>query len=416
MWQGIERRPGPALAIISGLRLRGQLDVGKLTDAWNMVIARHETLRTALCMEHGQLTQVIADRLRVPIEVTRVSGLAECDEISRQEVDRRFPLDQRPLARLRLLRLADDDHIALLLVHHIIADARTLEVLVRDLAVCYGAVVSGTEPVLPALSVQWSDFASWHARRLAGARGAELTAYWSERMAGALPAELPTDVEPGDETPEEAQLGGMVNMPVGCSLFAELWKTAKKRHTTLYTVGLVAFAVLLARNSGQQDIGVNAPISYRDRTELRDLVADFSNDVIVRVDLSANPTWDELIRRTHDQVVRDFLHNDLPPHLLAPHLDGTDLMERMAQVQFTAEREPEIVEKALGLRVERVNPPRQYVLRPLSLRLRHDDQDAFVLLRYRANRFTHARAEQLATDYIALLGELAAQQHRRVFD
>jgi condensation domain-containing protein len=415
MWQAIHQQPGPALAIVSGLRLHGPLDVATLTQAWNMVIARHETLRTALRVENGRLTQVIAEHLAVSVEVTDLVDMAGFDEISRHEVDRPFPLEERPLARLRLLRLAHDDHIALLLVHHIIAEARTLEVIVRDLAVCYHAAVSGTEPVLPELPVQWPDFAAWHAERLAGTRGAELIGYWSARMAGAVPAILPTDIEPlADEPPRQAQLGGMVITPVGKQLFARVWDVAKAHHTTLYTVGLVAFAVLLARHSGQRDIGMNAPISYRDRTELRDLVADFSNDVIVRVDLSANPTFGALIRATRDQVVRDFAYHDLPPHLLAPHLDEPGLVGRMAQVQFTAEREPEIVEQVGGLRVERVNPPRQYVLRPLSLRFRHDDEDAVVLIRYRANRFTAARVERLAADYVALLGELTGQQDRRV--
>jgi hypothetical protein len=329
-------------------------------------------------------------------------------------VDRPFPLDQRPLSRLSLFRLAADDHLGLLLTHHIICDARAQEVLARDLAACYLACAAGAEPVLPPLPVQWADFAAWHRRRLAGPRGAEELAYWSRRMSGAVPALLPADVEPPPhQGPRDAQRGDMLITAVPPDLFAAVSKLTRTYRTTFYTVGLVAFAVLLARRSGQRDIGVNAPISYRDRVELHDLVADFSNDVIVRTDLSGAPTFDDLLHNARSALSEDFARYDLPPHLLTPYLSDPELIRRMQHVQFTAEREVELPEQTGPLRIEPVIPPRQYVLRPLSVRFRHDDDHAILIARYRTNRFTRQRAAELVAEYLGLLGEMAADPRRR---
>lgn len=416
MWREVTGKAGPPLAIVTGLRVHGLLDTSLLAEAWNAVVARHETLRTALVPDGGRLTQVISESLHVPLPIAPLTDPAEFDDMMRQEVDRPFPLDRPPLARLRLFRLASDDHLALLMIHHIISEARSFEVVVRDLAAFYIARAAGGEPELPELPVQWSDFAAWHRQRLAGPRGSKLIEYWSNRLSGAVPAILPTDLEPPPgQSPYDAERGDMLVTPLSPELFVRVSELAKTYRTTLYTVGLVAFTVLLARYSGQQDIGVNAPISYRDRTELHDLVADFSNDVIVRIDLSANPTFDELIDTTRKKLSEDFAHHDLPPHLLAPHLDDPKLISRMAHVQFTAEREPDLVERVGELRIERLKPlVRQYVLRPLSVRLRHDDRSAILIVRYRTNRFTAARVAKFVAAYFDLMVEMTTHPGRQV--
>ncbi|WP_151482120.1 condensation domain-containing protein [Streptomyces albicerus] len=410
MWQAVESSPGPSLAIVSALRLRGPLDVAALGQAWNAVIARHETLRTAMRVEDGRLTQVVAEQVEVDLAVGELD-LADLDRTVHEEVDRPFPLDHAPLARLRLFRVADDDHVALLLLHHIIGEARSLEVVVRDLAAYYVAELADRPCALPPLPLQWVDYAAWQSERLAGAWGSELIAYWSTRLAGALPAVLPTDREQGADT---SQLGEMLVVPLSHELYGRLSALAKDHRTTLYTLGLAAFTVLLARNSGQHDVAVNAPVSCRNRTELLDLVADFSGDVIIRTDLSGNPTFAELINKTHQDVTRDFAHPDLPPHLLAPHLDAPDLVERMSHVQFTAEHELDVLLSLGELRTERITASRQYVLRPLSVRLRYDAEQAVCQVRYRTSQFSPQRIERLMDQYLGVLEEMTGHQDRRV--
>ncbi|HEY4024042.1 MAG TPA: condensation domain-containing protein [Pseudonocardiaceae bacterium] len=410
MWAEIQHEPEPSPVIVGGARLRGPLDVPALTRAWRSVVARHETLRTALRVEDGRLTQVIAESVELPLPVTDIT-IAEFAPITWAEVDRPVELTTGPLARLRLLRVAQDDHIALLVLHHLIGDARAIEVLVRDLGAYYLAEVTGEPARLPPLTVQYADFAAWHRNRLTGPAGAELIDYWVRRLDGATPAELPTDLEP---PAHPSARGDTLTVPIEPTCFAGMVELAKARRTTLYIVGLAAFTVQLARYSGQRDISVRAPVSYRDRSEVQDLIADFSNDVIIRTDLTANPTFAELIEAIRDQANQDFVRHDLPPHLLAPRMADPDLLGRLFQVQFTVEQEVAFAPRLGPVAVERLAPPWQYALRPLAVRIRYDEHGATCLGTYRTEQFSPERVRQILDDYFGVVGEMLADPNQKV--
>lgn len=411
MWQSLRGGPGSTPALIAGgLRLSGPLDTDALQDAWNDVAARHDNLRSALRMEEGHLTQVIAPSLRLTVPVIDLApgGL---EQFTRQEVDQPFDLGTGPLARLRLLRTAPDEHIAFLILHHIIGDGRALEVLVHDLGSCYLARVHGTEPAPLPLPLRYGDFAAAHRALVEGARATEVTAYWVQRLRGAVPARLPTDLRPPAEpTPN----GALLDLPVPPEVFGRLVRLARGARTTLYTLGLAAFQVTLARASGQRDICVRAPVSYRDGTDVQDLVADFSNDVVVRTDLSGNPTFRELIGTVAEETNRDFKHHDVPAHLLEPHLGDPGLLDRLFHVQFTAENDIDVPVELGALRVEQVIPPMPYVSRPLSVRLRHDEGGARSLVSYSTDVFSEGRAVRLVEDFHAVLAEMTLHGDRRV--
>ncbi|MBT2440940.1 hypothetical protein J7E93_12610 [Streptomyces sp. ISL-36] len=412
MWRGLAGSSGPAPAILAAVRLYGALDVAALEEAWNAVVARHETLRSSLRVEAGVLTQVVVPELRLPVELTELTDPADFGAFVWKEGDRPFDLEHGPLARLKLLRLGADDHIVFLMVHHIIGDARTVEVVVRDLGACYVAATAGVPAPLEPLRVQFADFAAWHRERLDGPRGAELIAYWVERLAGAEPAVLPADLE---LPPVPSQRGTGIDVPMPDELYAAIRRLAKERSTTLYTVGLAAFTALLARRSGQADICVRAPISFRDTSDVRDLVADFSNDVIVRTGLRDDPTLHELLERIKAGTAADFAHHDLPPHLLEPHLPDPGLLARLFHVQFTAEEEFDTPDTLGDLRMEPVVPERQHVLRPLNIRLRYDAERAHCIVLYRTEQFTAGRIEELMREYHGLLAEMVRTPENRVF-
>ncbi|MGK5548643.1 condensation domain-containing protein [Streptomyces sp. URMC 127] len=411
MWASLTDGTGPDPTIMAGVRLRGPLDVAALEDAWNAVAARHETLRSAFRTESGVLTQVVAPGLRLPVEVVERTADEFAAFVWEQEA-RSFDLETGPPARLVLVRLAADDHIAVLMLHHIIGDARAVEVTVRDLAAHYRAALEGTPAELPPLRVQYADYAAWHRERLAGPRGAELTAYWLRRLAGAEPAVLPADLE----LPERpGTVGAGIDVPMPDELYAAVSRLAAERATTLYTVGLTAFTVLLARRSGQRDVCVRAPISYRDSSDVRDLIADFSNDVVVRTDLGTDPALGELLEQVKAATAADFAHHDLPPHLLEPHLPDPGLLTRLFHVQFTAEEEFETPATLGGVRMEPVVPVRRHVLRPLNVRLRYDGRRAHCIVLYRTEQFTAGRIEELMREYYGVLAEMAGQPENRVF-
>ncbi|MET8419255.1 condensation domain-containing protein [Streptomyces sp. NPDC005134] len=411
MWQSLQGGPGSTPALIAGgLRLSGPLDTAALEEAWNDVVARHDNLRSAFRQEDGHLVQVIAPSLRLTVPVVELApdGLGQ---FTRQEVDEPFDLGAGPLARLRLLRTAPDDHIAFLIIHHIIGDGRALEVLVRDLGAGYLARTTGTDPGLPPLPLRYGDFAAAHRALVEGPRAAEVTAYWAARLKGAVPAELPTDLRP---PAEPTPYGALLDLPVPPEVFGPLVRLARSARTTVFTLGLAAFQVTLARASGQRDICVRAPVTYRDSTEVQDLVADFSNDVVVRTDLSGGLTFAELVEKVAEETNRDFKHHDVPAHLLEPHIGEPGLLDRLFHVQFTAENDIEVAGELGPLSVEPVIPPMPYVSRPLSLRLRHDESTARSLAIYSTDVFSENRVRRLVEEFHAVLGEMALHPDRRV--
>ncbi|OWA19280.1 hypothetical protein B9W68_01970 [Streptomyces sp. CS227] len=411
MWQSLRGGPGSTPPLIAGgLRLSGRLDTAALEEAWNDVVARHDNLRSSLCLEDGRLTQVVASSLRVSVPVLDLppGGL---EQFTREEVDLSFDLSAGPLARLRLLRTGPREHIAFLILHHIIADGRALEILVQELGACYLARVAGARPWLPASPARPADFAAAHRALVEGPRATEVTAYWVARLRGARPAELPTDLPaPAEPTP----YGALLDVPVPREVFGRLTALARSARTTVYTLGLAAFQVTLARASGQRDICVRAPVSYRDATEVQGLVADFSNDVVVRTDLSRNPTFTELIAQVAEESNRDLMHHDVPAHLLAPHLDEPGLLDRLFHVQFTAENDIAVADRLGELAVERVMPPMPYVARPLSLRLRHDGNDARSLAIHSTDVFSRERVLRFVEAYHTVLDEMTLHGGRRV--
>ncbi|MFI0480771.1 condensation domain-containing protein [Actinomadura sp. 9N215] len=421
MWVQAQAEGEPDPLVVAGLRLHGPLDVEVLSRSLAALTGRHETLRTMFRMRDGHLRQIVEQPRPCAIPVERIT-LDQFEQVTWREVDRPFDLESEPAYRLRLLRLAEDDHIAMLLLHHIIGDARAVEVFIRDLAAYYMAFRGGTRPELPRLPVQYGDFAAWHRARLDGRHGAEQLDYWVARLSGAVPAWLPADLRPpgrsfdGTADGFRSRPGHTLIVPVAPELFAGVEDLARRHRTTLYIVSCVAFQVLLARYSGERDIAVRAPISFRNWREVEDLIADFGNDIVFRTDLSGDPSFAELFARVREPATRDFACNELPPSLLEPEL-GNDpaLLGRLFHVQFTAETDPDLSIPLGDLRVEPMPPPWQYAFRPLALRLRKSASGPVCIATYRTAVFSRQRADDLVHDYIDVLAELVADPDRRVF-
>lgn len=410
MWEEAHDESRAAPIILAGVRLRGQLDVGVLHRALVAVTVRHESLRTVFRMQGHDLLQVVLPEIEASIPVVPIS-IGDYHEAAAIEVDRPFDLERGPLFRCRLFKLSDDDHILLLILHHIFGDARALEVFARDLTICYLSFLSGIDPELPALPIQYADFAAWYTQRLAGPRRQELIDYWVSRLAGAVPARLPTDRQPGVEP---SVRGDTQRLPFPPGLLSAASELARRHRATLHMVGCAAFCVLLARWSGQRDIAVRTPISYRDRREVADLIADFSNDIVFRLDLSDSPTFAELIGRVRHLASSDFAYNELPPHLLEPELDDPGLLARLFEVQFSTESDPRIALPPGPLRTEPMPPRWRYAFRPLALRIRLTAEGADCIATYRTALLSSGRVIDMIHDYFDVLTELTAAPGRRV--
>ncbi|WP_324789364.1 non-ribosomal peptide synthetase [Streptomyces sp. H51] len=296
-------------------RLRGPVDVAALRSALAAVVARHEVLRSAVTAAEGRAWLRIDDS--VPVELPVVEAGGRLDEVVAELARRPFDLSRAPLWHAALVRESATDHVLLLAFHHSVADAWSAGVLVREISAGYRAALAGTALELPALPVQYADYAAWQRGWLTGDVLESQLAYWRDMLGGLEPLELPTD---RPRAAVRATQGGSVDFAVPAEVTAGLRRLGQERHVTLFMVVLACFQALLARHSGQDDIAVGTPIAGRNRAETEPLIGFFVNTLVLRTDLSGDPTFTELLTRVRDVTLDAYEHQDLPFERLVEEL------------------------------------------------------------------------------------------------
>ncbi len=314
LWFLDQLEPGSsAYNMPSALSLRGALDVGALRGAFQRIVARHESLRTVFADEGGQTMQIVKDGAGVELELVDLSSHPDPEASARRDSARTslapFDLSLGPLMRLRLLRLSEDVHTLVIVLHHIVSDEVSIGVLVREVGVAYGALRGGEEPSLAPLPVQYADYARWQREWLTGEVLERQLDYWREQLGGLEPLELPTD------RPRPAirrSRGGVVRARVPRDLVGGLEALGKEEGATLFMVLLSAFSLLLSRWSGQDDVAVGTPVEGRSHPATEGLIGFFVNTLVLRADLSGAPTFRELLRRVRETCLGALSHQDVP--------------------------------------------------------------------------------------------------------
>ncbi|MBK3618673.1 amino acid adenylation domain-containing protein, partial [Streptomyces sp. MBT98] len=313
-------------------RLTGPLDVPALRAAVLDVMARHESLRTVFPATDGQPRQHIVDvsDLPEPLAVTEATGSADELRLYVEEMAR-TPLDVERDVPLRagLLRLASDQHVVVLVVHHIAADQWSARPLLTDLATAYAARTGGEAPAWPPLPVQYADFTLWQRESLGwdddaphpdGVVAAQLD-HWRDALRD-LPAELPLPTD-RPRPPVPSHRGGFARFTVPPAVHTAMRTLARTESTSSFMVAHAALAALLARTGSGQDIVIGTPVAGRHDTALDDLVGFFVNNLVLRTDLSGDPSFRDLLHRVRETDLAAYAHADVPfEHLvdaLAPH-------------------------------------------------------------------------------------------------
>ncbi|WP_239153165.1 condensation domain-containing protein, partial [Virgisporangium aurantiacum] len=291
------------------LRLVGGLDVGVLERAVGFVVGRHEVLRSRFVVVDGVPRQVVGEVGWVSVPVVEVDGLAGVEGVVAEELGRRFDLAGGVLWRARLVRLGVADHVFVMVMHHVVCDEWSTGVLRRDLALAYGALVSGRAVPLGPLPVQYADFAVWQRESLRGGVLERQLGYWRGRLAGVPVLEVVGD---RPRPPVRSGLGAAVRFSVDEDVVAGLRAVGHRHGVTMFMVLLAAFDVLLGRYTGQDDVVVGSPIANRGRPEVQDLVGFFVNTLVLRVDLSGDPTFEEVLGRVREVALGAYAHQDLP--------------------------------------------------------------------------------------------------------
>ncbi|HKS08030.1 MAG TPA: amino acid adenylation domain-containing protein [Pyrinomonadaceae bacterium] len=341
-------------------RLSGHLDVDALQWSLDEIVRRHEILRTTFDLLDQEPVQLIAATGTLTLTVTDFSSLppsvseAEAEMLATEETQRPFDLVNGPLIRARLMRLAANEQVLLVTMHHIISDGWSQTILMNELGALYEATVVGRNSPLPELSIQYADFAEWQRTWLQGDVLDQQLDYWRKHLRGAPPSlELPTDrPRPAVQTFN----GAIHSFALSRDLSARLLELSRREDATPFMTLLTAFCVLLYRYTGQADIVVGTPVANRNRQELESLIGFFVNTLVLRVDLSGNPTFRELLARVREVSLGAYAHQDLPFEMLVEELSPTRDASRnpLFQVMFALQNTPVAAARELELNISPV--------------------------------------------------------------
>ena len=294
------------------VRLQGALDLACLQQAVDMLVARHEALRTSFSIRHGVPTQVVSAEVSVPVQTLNLSG-ADGKEIRSKVAElagRPFDLTKGPLFRVHLLQRGADEHLLLFLTHHIVSDAWSSSIMFRDFASTYDALEAGDTPKLVELSVQYADYAVWQRDWLQGPALDQQLTYWKSKLADAPTLlQLPTD---RPRPRRQTYNGSRVSRKLSSDLCGALNALAQRESCTLFMVVLTAVNIFLARFSGQAEVLVGSPIAGRRRTELEDLIGLFVNTLVFRTDVRGASSYRDLLAQVRATALEAYAHQDLP--------------------------------------------------------------------------------------------------------
>ncbi len=357
MWLLAEMDPGqPTYNITWTLWLDGPLEVSALQQAWDAALARHEALRTTFRNESGVPVQVIEDEPDAPpLVITSLEELAGSERepaaqaLLRDLARTPFNLATGPLVHAGLIRLAPRLHVLAVVMHHIIADGWSFRILLDELSADYEAIVRGAAPETAEPSIQYADFAIWQIEHAEEGGHALAERFWRAELAEA-PQALPL---PADNPYPARQTfaAERINTTLDAGLVDALRQLAARHETSLFAVLLAAYAIVLARLTGSDDLLIAVPMAARTRPETESVVGLFMNTVPIRVRIDRDRTLSELVRSVHAATVRALAHQELPfarvVDLMRPDRDPARLP--LAQVMFAMEEPWEVPDRG-GLR------------------------------------------------------------------
>jgi amino acid adenylation domain-containing protein len=420
LWLFDQRAPGlPTYTIAGAVRMTGPLDVGALGSAMDALLARHEILRTRLVDLQGRPCQVIDAPCEPELSTVDLTGVPAAEReaawrrLASEEAARPFVLDQGPLLRTLLLRLADDCHVLVLTVHHAVFDGWSCTVLLRELATLYEAAEAGRPASLVELPVQFADYAVWERDRLQGTVLDDLVEYWLQTLGGAPVLQMPTD---RPRPAAQAYAGGTQQLEMGGDLLDRLRSLARGEGTTLFVTLMAAFGVLLHRYSGQDDIVVGTVSANRGRPEVASLIGYLVNTLPVRVDLSGDPTFCELLQRVRTATVGAYAHQDLPFAKMVEALRVPRDLSRspLFQVGFTLAESQRLDLRASELIWTTEELPTDTAKFDLLVSAVEADGRLRIAVSYATALFDDVTVQRLLANFTVLLGGIVADPRRRL--
>jgi amino acid adenylation domain-containing protein len=408
----------PTYNVPLALRLDGPCDRTALQRALQAMVARHESLRTTFPSVDGRPWQVIGPPAAVELGLTDLSGLpagqrgAELTRVATTQARRPFALDQGPLLRTHLVRLGETSHVLVLTVHHIVYDGWSSGVFLRELGALYDQFTTGAEAGLAEPALQYADYALWQREQLTGDRLAQLLEYWTATLADAPTLELPTD---RPRPAVQSFAGTNESLEIPGPLAGALRELSRAHGATLFMTLLAGYAVLLSRYSGQDDIVVGTPAANRTRTELEPVIGYFVTMLALRIDLSGDPSFLELLDRVRQATMGAYVHQDLPFTTLvdALRLERDPSRSPVFQTGFTVQDSQDGAFSST-LRVDVDDVPTATAKTDLSLFVTESADRLGLGMEYAVGLFDPATVQRMLTHLRVLLEGVVADPGRRL--
>lgn len=408
-----------AYLIPAAVRLKGTLDVTALERTLNEIARRHETLRTSFAMVDNQPAQIIAPAAEVPLPLIDLQEFSEAERESRlwraieEETRRPFNLGRGPQMRANLLRLGREDHVLLLTLHHIIFDAWSIEVLLREVARHYEAFAAGETPKFVELPVQYADYAHWQREWLQGEVLAQQVAYWRRQLDGISMLGLTTDRQ---RPPFQTFNGKHQSFMLPEALRGSLSELSRREGATMFMTLLAAFQTLLYRYTSQEDISVGTPIANRTRSEIEDLIGFFLNTLVLRTDFSGDPPFTELLQRVRETALAAYTHQDVPFEKLVEELQPERNTSRTPffQVMFALRSVSQKDMQLSGLTMSLLEIERGTAKFDLLLMIDETDQGLRAEFEYNTDLFDDTTISSMGAHFLKLLESIAADPQQQV--
>jgi amino acid adenylation domain-containing protein/FkbM family methyltransferase len=410
----------PVYNLSTAFRLTGRLDISAVRWSLDEVVRRHEALRTTVAEVDGEAVQIIAESLSVALSLIDLHELPAAEResdvrrLAEQEAQRPFDLTSGPLLRAVLLRLADDEHVMLFTMHHIVSDGWSMGLLVQEVTALYEAYVAGQPSPLVSLPIQYADFAVWQREWLQGEALDEQLDYWKRQLGGDLPAlELPAD-KPRPAV--QSFRGEHRFLQLSASLSEAIKELSRREGATLFMTLLAAFDLLLYRCTGQQDILIGTPSANRNRAETEPLIGFFINTLVLRTRLTGELGFRELLANVREVTTGAYAHQDLPFDTLVMTLHPERSLSHMPlfQVAFNIYNFPSPPLELPGIKLGPVEAESGAMPYDLILTIREGEQGLLAGLGYSTDLFEGATVERLLRHFEVLLQGIVAAPERKI--
>ena len=419
LWFLDKLEPGSsAYHIVTVHQLAGILNVAALEKSFNEVVRRHEALRTSITMDGDQPVQSVAPEMQIPLRVIDISKMpaleqeAETQRLIKEIQLQPFDLSKSPLLRVALLQLTSTVHTLVVVMHHIISDAWSMNIFFAELSKCYEAFSEGRTPSLPELPIQYGDFADWQRNWLQGEVLDEQISYWKQQL-GNSPSVL-TLPEDFPRPPVQTFRGGQHSVILPFETSKALVALSRQENVTLFAVLLSAFKVLLYRHTKQEGVVLGIPIASRNRKEIENLIGFFISTLVLYTPISPGSTFKELLTQEREILLGAYEHQEVPFEKLVEELHPERDLSHTPLFQIFFNMTTEELHKLdlRDLQVELTMPAERESKFDMTLYVNETGGDIRFKLVYNADLFRHERMVEFITQYQGLLTQIAENPER----